>query len=163
MYEESGSKNKNIEDNGKGESKKNVKESSYTNINRYKKGKQAELLKNEKPKKNHEIPRIQEKNEKALVTKEMALSNLGKNIFIGDSAVTSHMTSNKMGVYNLIPINGSVMIGNGQSISCTHKGKLDVICKHKDGSMAKETWDVKIVPQLSHDLFSFKKAMKDGR
>ena len=40
------------------------------------------------------------------------------------------------------------MIGNGQSINCTHKGKLDVICKHKDGSMSKETWDVKSFPQL---------------
>ena len=28
--------------------------------------------------------------------------------------------------------------------------------------MAKETWDVKIVPQLNHDLYSFKKAMKEG-
>ena len=28
--------------------------------------------------------------------------------------------------------------------------------------MARETWDVKIVPQLSHDIFSFTKAMKDG-
>ena len=82
----------------------------------------------------------------------MTLSNLGKHIFVGDSAATSHMTSNKMGVYNLTPIKGSVMIGNGQSIICTHKGELDVICKHKDGSMAKETWDVKIVPQLNHDL-----------
>ena len=72
------------------------------------------------------------------------------------------MTSNKMGVYNLIPINGPVMIGDGQSISCTHKGKLDVICKQKDRSMAKGTWDVKIVPQLNHDLFSFTKAMKEG-
>ena len=54
------------------------------------------------------------------------------------------------------------MIGNGESISCTHKGKLDVICKHRDGSMARETWDVKIVPQLNHDLFSFTKAMKEG-
>ena len=92
----------------------------------------------------------------------MALSNLGKNIFIGDSAATIHMTGNKMGVYNQIPINRSVMIGNGQSIICTDKGKLDVICKHKDGSMAKETWDVKIVPQLNHDLCSFTKAMKEG-
>ena len=102
------------------------------------------------------------KNEKALVTKEMTLSNLGKNIFIGDSAATSHMTSNKTGVYNLTPIIGSVMIENGWSIIFTHKGKLDVICKHKDGSMAKETWDVKIVPQLNHDLFSFAKDMKEG-
>ena len=42
-------------------------------------------------------------NEKALVMKEMALSNLGKNIFIGDSAAASHMTSNKLGVCNLVP------------------------------------------------------------
>ena len=72
------------------------------------------------------------------------------------------MTSNKLGVYNFVPINGSVMIGNGQSISCTHKVKLDIVCKHKDESMARETWDVKIVPQLNHDLFSFTKAMKEG-
>ena len=72
------------------------------------------------------------------------------------------MKSNKMGFYDLIPIKGSVMIGNGQSIICTHKGKLDAICKHNDGSTAKETWDMKIVPQLYHDLFSFTKAMKEG-
>ena len=54
------------------------------------------------------------------------------------------------------------MIGNGESISCTHKGKLDVICKHKDGSTAKQTWEIKIVPQLNHDLFSFTEAMKEG-
>ena len=28
--------------------------------------------------------------------------------------------------------------------------------------MARETWEVKIVPQLDHDLFSFTKAMKKG-
>ena len=98
----------------------------------------------------------------ALVTQETALSTIGNGIFIGDSAATSHMTNNKTGVYNLTPINGSVMIGNGESINCTHKGKLDVISKHRDGSMAKETWDVKIVPHLNHDLFSFTKAMKEG-
>ena len=92
----------------------------------------------------------------------MTLSNIGNDIFIGDSAATSHMTNNKTGVYDLTPIRGSVMIGNGESISCTHKGKLDVICKHRDGSMARETWDVKIVPPLNHDLFSFTKAMKEG-
>ena len=72
------------------------------------------------------------------------------------------MTNRKLGVYDLVPINGSVMIGNGKSISCTHRGKMDVICKHKDGSLARETWEVKIVPELNHDLFSFTKAMKDG-
>ena len=93
----------------------------------------------------------------------MTLSSIGNDIFIGVSAATSHMTNNKFGVYNLTPIKGSVMIGNGESISCTHKGKLDVSCKHKDGSTARQTWEVKIVPQLNHDLFSFTKAMKEGR
>ena len=110
----------------------------------------------------HDIPRKNAENEKDLLTKEMELLHLVKNIFIGDSAATSHMIRNKMGVYNLTPINGSVMIGNGKSMSCAHKGKLDVICKHKDGSIAREPWDVKIVPELNHDLFSFTKVMKDG-
>ena len=100
-------------------------------------------------------PKKRRRNEKALLTKGMALSNWDKNIYIGDSAAPSHMTSNKVGVYNLIPINRSLMIGNGQRISCTHKGKLDMISKHKDGSMERETWDAKLVPQLNHDLFSF--------
>ena len=92
----------------------------------------------------------------------MTLSTIGKDILIGDSTATSHMTNNKTGVYNFTPIRGSVMIGNGESISCTHKGKLDVICKHRGGSITRETWDVKIVPQLNDDLFSFTKAMKEG-
>ena len=92
----------------------------------------------------------------------MTLSSIGNDIFIGDSAATSHMTNNKIGVYDLTLIRGSVMIGNGKSIRFTHKGKLDVTCKHKDGSMARQTWEVKIVPQLNHDLFSFTKAMKEG-
>ena len=127
-----------------------------------KEGKQADLLRSKITQYDHDIPRKNGENEIALVTKEMELSHLGKNIFIGDSAASSHMTSNKMGVYDLVPIKGSVTIGNGKSISCTHKGKLDVICKDKDGSIARETWDVKIVPALNHDLFSFTEAMKDG-
>ena len=92
----------------------------------------------------------------------MTLSNIGNDIFIASSPATSHMTNNKTGVYDLTPIRGSVMIGTGESISCTHKGKLDVICKHRDVSMARETWDVKTVPQLNHDLFSFSKVTKEG-
>ena len=92
----------------------------------------------------------------------MTHSNIGNYIFIGDSAATSHMTNNKNGVYNLTPIRSSVNIGNGESISCTHKGKLDVICKHGDGSLSRETCDVKIAPQFYHDLFSCTKAMKEG-
>ena len=117
---------------------------------------------NEKTHADHEKSTKKCENDQALVSNEMTPSTIGSEIFIGDSAATSHMTNNKTGVYDLKPIRGSVMIGNGESISCTHKGKLEVICKHKDGSTAKHTWEVKIVPQLNHDLFSFTKAMKEG-
>ena len=117
---------------------------------------------NKKAKDDHENPSKNDEKDKALITKEMTLSNIGNDIFIGDSAATSHMTNNKTRVYELTLIRGSVMIGNGESISCTHKGKSDAICKHRDESMARETWEVKIVPQLNHDLFSFTKAMKEG-
>ena len=52
-------------------------------------GEQAELWENEKPKDDHNKSRNKEENEKALVTKEMTLSNLGRNIFIGVSAATN--------------------------------------------------------------------------
>ena len=161
IYGESDSDGNYIEDFSKGEDKRNSKEYDYTNMDVKKEGKQADLQESNIMRYHHDIPRKKGENEKALVMKEMGLGHLEKNIFIGDSAATSHMTSRKVDVYDLVPINGSVMIGNGKSISCTHKGKLDVICKHKDGSMARETWEVKIVPELNHDLFSFTKAMKD--
>ena len=162
VYKESGSDVDYIEDSLKGENKKNSKEGTYTYMDEIKEGKQADLLKSKNNTISSRYSKKKAENEKALVMKEMELSHPGKNIFIGDSAATSHMTSNKMGVYNLVPINGSVMIGNRKSISCTHKGKLDAICKHKDGSIARKTWDVKIVPELNHYLFSFTKAMEEG-
>ena len=125
-------------------------------------GEHADPKKFKKTQDDHENPSKNDENDQALVSNGMTLSSIGNDIFIGDSAATSHMTNNKTGVYDLTPIRGSVMIGNGESISCSHKGKLDVICKHRDGSTARETWEVKIVPQLNNDLFSFTKAMKEG-
>ena len=65
--------------------------SSYTKIDEDKKKEQAKLLKDEKTKHYPETSRKKEENEKALVTKEMALFSLGKNTFICDSSATSHM------------------------------------------------------------------------
>ena len=98
-------------------------------------GKHADPKKAQTTQKGHQNQDKNNENDQALVSNEMPLSSIGKDIFIGDSAATSHMTNNRTGVYDLVPIRGSVMIGNGESISCTHKGKLDVICKHRDGSM----------------------------
>ena len=92
----------------------------------------------------------------------MQVQKLEKGIFIGDSAATSHMISDMTALYNLQKISGSVMIGNGQNIRCTHKGLLDVICIQKYGSTAKDTWEIKVVSQLNHNLFSFTSAMING-
>ena len=159
IYRESDSDVIYIKDFSKGEARKNSKEYDYTNMDLEKEGKQADLQELNIMRYRHDIPRNNGKNEKPLVTKEMGLGFFEKK-FIGDSAATSHMTNRKLGVFDLVPINGSVMIGNEKSISCTHK-KKNVICKHKDGSLARETWEVKIVPELNHDIFSFTKAMKD--
>ena len=57
LYEGSGSDNKNIEEIAKGENKRNAKESRYTNTDKDKKGKRADLLEDEKPGNHHKIPR----------------------------------------------------------------------------------------------------------
>ena len=64
LYEESGSENKNIEENEKGENNTNPKESIYTNIDECKEKEQAKLLKDEKSKYHHEIARKKGGNEK---------------------------------------------------------------------------------------------------
>ena len=83
-------------------------------------GEHADLKKVKKTKDDHENPSKNDEKDQALVPNEMTLSNIGNDIFIGDSAATSHITNNKTGVYELTLIRGSVMIGNGKSISCTH-------------------------------------------
>ena len=42
----------------------------------------------------HENQRKNDENDQALVSNEMTLSSIGNDIFIGDSAATSHMTNN---------------------------------------------------------------------
>ena len=103
--------------------------------------------------KNTKIPEIpkQKPRELAYRMNEMQVQKLEKGIVIGDS---SHMISDMTGLYNPQKISGSVMIGNGQNIRCTHKGLLDVICVQK--------WEINVVPQLNHDLFSFSSTMKSG-
>ena len=57
LYEESSSDNENIEKILKGENKKNSKERSYTNIDKGKEGKHADLLSKDKPRNHHDISR----------------------------------------------------------------------------------------------------------
>ena len=61
MYEESGSANKNLEEDKKGKNEKNMKESTHTNIDSYERGKQAKQQKIEKPKNNHKSQEMKKK------------------------------------------------------------------------------------------------------
>ena len=78
LYEESGSDNKNIEEIVKGENKKNSKERSYTNTDKGKEGKQANLLRKEKPRHCHDIPRKKEKMRKLWSPRKWPCQTWGK-------------------------------------------------------------------------------------
>ena len=62
MYEESGSDVDHLEDFLKGESKKNLKEDNYTNMDEEKEGKQADLLRSKITQYDHDIPRKKGEN-----------------------------------------------------------------------------------------------------
>ena len=78
VYEESGSDIDYIEDSLKGENKKNSKEENYTNMDEKKEGKQADLLKMEKPRYHHNIPRKKEKMRKLWSRRKWHCQTLGK-------------------------------------------------------------------------------------
>ena len=78
LYEESGSDNKNIEEIVKGENKKNSKERSYTNMDKGKAKKQADLLSKEKPRNHHDISRKKEKMRKLWSPRKWHCQTWGK-------------------------------------------------------------------------------------
>ena len=80
IYGESDSDVNYIEDFLKGEEKRNSKEHDYANMDLEKEGKQAGLQELNTMQYHHDIPRKKGENEKALVTKEMGLGFLEKNI-----------------------------------------------------------------------------------
>ena len=70
-----------------------------------KEGKQADLQETKITRYHHDILRKKVKMSKLWSRKKWGWDT-SKNIFIGDSAATSHMTSRKLGVYDFVPING---------------------------------------------------------
>ena len=107
------------------------------NQNIFVKKSKTQLFKNLLQKGNMKTPKHLKYQELAYRMSEMEVQKLEKGIFIGDSAATSHMTSDMTGLYNLQKISGSVMIGNGQNIRCSHKGLPDVMCIKKMDQLQK--------------------------
>ena len=69
-----------------------------------------DLKKVKKTQEGHENQEKNDENDQALVSNEMTLSSIGKDIFIGDSTATSHMSNNRTGVYDLVPTKASWML-----------------------------------------------------
>ena len=59
-------------------------------------GERSDPPKIKKTQDGHKNPSKNDENDQALVSNEMTLSSTGNDIFIGDSAATSHMTNNKL-------------------------------------------------------------------
>ena len=82
----------------------------------------------------------------------MALSNLGKNIFIGDSAATSHMTSNQLNTHKRLCDDWK---WEDHHLHSQRKNGCDL--QTLGWVHSKGNWGGEIVPQLNHDCFSFTK------
>ena len=107
---------------------------------------------------NQEIDRVQEIEEANLI-----FDKFDNDIWIGDTGATSHMTFDSKGMYDLEEMSGQVIVGNGKGVKITHRGKLDVKIKQKDGSENKMTLqNVKVVPELGHNLISLTTLMMKG-
>ena len=78
LYEDSGSDNENLEEIVKGENKKNSKERSYTNMEKGKEGKQADLLSKERLRNHHNISRKKEKMRKLSSPRKWPCQTWGK-------------------------------------------------------------------------------------
>jgi hypothetical protein len=83
------------------------------------------------------------------------------NLWIGDTGATSHMTCCKTGLFDVRPSDHSVLVGDGRSLKVEKVGKLKLVFEGK-GQETTEVLleDVKFVPKLKVNLFSFTVAMK---
>ena len=101
------------------------------------------------------------------LTNDYALSKIDferDNIFIADSGASCHMTGNLKGLTDVVDINETITVGNGEVIKATKMGTLNGFVKLPDGTMKKvKLYDCKYVPKLApFNLFSITHALSQG-
>ena len=87
-------------------------------------------------------------------------NKLKDNTWLCDSGATCHLMNDPTGVYDIIEIYETAIIGDGNGLKITKKGKLYVIVKQNNGSTCDLTLDVKVVPEVAHQLLSH--TMQEG-
>ena len=95
---------------------------------------------------------------------QMMKNDQMKKMFIADTGASSHMMNSDKGMFNIREVNTSVKVGNGESLRCNKIGDVRIKVKQRDGKKDVETIlkDVMYVPQLTTNLLSIGKALKQG-
>ena len=98
-----------------------------------------------------------------LMANENTSTSLDQDMWLGDSGASYHRTNNLKGMVDLKTIDSKITIGNGKQLTSTKMGNKRVTVIHKNGTKTNVTLtNVKYVPELWVNLFSFTTAMKQG-
>ena len=90
-------------------------------------------------------------------------NEIEKNIWLGDTGSSAHMTNSLEGMFDLQKIQDKVRIGGGKFMHTVAVGSKHVLVIQKNGEMAAVTLkNVKYVPDLWTNLFSITAAMSHG-
>jgi gag-polypeptide of LTR copia-type len=107
------------------------------------------------------------RHDEAKITVDSALAaparKFAKNLWLGDSGASCHMTCNLAGMFDCVDIKSPVKIGNGKTLMATKLGKMRMLVLQTDGS-SKEIIlaDCKYVEGLCVNLFSITKSLQNG-
>jgi hypothetical protein len=86
-----------------------------------------------------------------------------RNVWLGDSGASCHMTHSDEGFINWRTISSEVQLGNGEILKATKIGDKKMTIIQKDGSKKNVTLkDCKYVPGMQVNLFSITKALENG-
>ena len=89
-------------------------------------------------------------------------NKLEENTWLCNSGFTCHLMNAPTGVYNIIETNERAIIGDRNGLKITKKGKLNMKVEQNDGSTCDLTFDVKVTPEVAHQLLSLTMLMQEG-
>ena len=88
---------------------------------------------------------------------------IDREIWIGDTGASSHMTHSKEGMTNMRPSMSWIIFGNGQRLQSTHIGDKHGFAVQREGKRTKITIrNVKYVPDFFCNIFSIPTALENG-
>jgi hypothetical protein len=109
-------------------------------------------------------PPPKEKGEVAAPSMDVLISTdirkRSKNIWLGDSGASCHMTNDDAGMFHCRQYQSMIQIGNGKWVLSPKIGNKKLLAVQKDGTTVQVVLhDVKFVPDLCINLFSITKAL----